>query len=293
MASGESVRCKRAVGSRLASPGGSPWDRLRELGITPSKALGQHFLHDRKIVNRIVDQSGVDESSVVLEIGPGLGILTRELLARVRRVVAVERDARLAEALRASGVDELEVIEADALDVDYSSVMGSQPYHAVANLPYSVGSAIIQRLQEAEHPPESLTLMVQREVAERIVATPPDMNLLAVGVQFHGKPKLLFRVGSGAFVPPPNVQSAVLRIATHPEPLLPQVEREVFFRIVRAGFAHPRKQLVNNLMSGLGFDRGGAARILSGAGVDPTVRPERLGVDDWMRLYGAVTVGGR
>jgi 16S rRNA (adenine1518-N6/adenine1519-N6)-dimethyltransferase len=264
---------------------------LRELGITPSKALGQHFLHDRKVVKRIVDESGVDNSSVVLEIGPGLGILTSELTKRVQRVVAVERDPRLAEALRSVDLKKLEVVEADALDVDFSDLMGNGQFHVVANLPYSVGSAIIQRLQEAKSPPQTLTLMVQREVAERIVARPPDMNLLAVGVQFHGKPKLLFRVGAGAFVPPPNVQSAVVHIQTHPEPPLPAHEREIYFRIVRAGFAHPRKQLVNNLMSGLGYDRVMASQILDSAGIEPTVRPERLTVDDWLRLYRATTAG--
>ena len=130
--------------------------------------------------------------------------------------------------------------------------------------------------------------MLQREVAERIVASPPDMNLLAVGVQYHGAPKLLFRIGKGAFVPPPNVQSAVIRIITHPETSLPVGQRDLFFRIVTAGFAQPRKQLVNNLTAGLGILRVEAMQILESAEIDPTLRPERLALDDWLRIYSAV-----
>lgn len=258
---------------------------LRQLGVSPSKALGQHFLHDRKIVRRIVDESGVTAEDTVLEIGPGLGILTSELNDRVHRVVAVERDTRLAEGLRNAGFERVEVVEADALEVDFARIMAGSDYHVVANLPYSVGTAIIQRLQESTHPPKTMTLMLQREVAERIVARPPDMNLLAVGVQFYGIPKLLFRIGTGAFVPPPKVQSAVIRIITRDDLPIPQREHENFFHVVRSGFAQPRKQLLNNLVHGLGLSRDDVLKILEAAGIEPTVRPERLSVDDWVDIY--------
>lgn len=257
------------------------------MGITPSKALGQHFLHDRKIVRRIVDESGVIGQDVVLEIGPGLGILTRELAARVRRVVAIERDQRLADALRDSALDKVTVIEADALEADIAALVGTNQYHVVANLPYSVGTAMIQKLQESRPPPRSLTLMLQREVAERIVASPPDMNLLAVAVQFHGTPKLLFRIGTGAFVPPPTVQSAVLRIVTRDSLPIADGHQEPFFRVVRAGFSQPRKQIVNNLVHGLGYSREEILHLLHEANIEPTVRPERLTVDDWVRVVQA------
>lgn len=282
MASGGSVKCGPAVASpsndRLPSPG----ELLRELGITPSKALGQHFLHDRKIVERIVRESGIGADDIVIEIGPGLGILTRQLARTAQRVVVIEKDSRLADALRIPGV---EVVEADALDVDYSSVADGEPWHVVSNLPYSVGTAIVQRLQESEHPPQTLTLMLQREVVDRMTARPPDMNLLATGVRFHGIPKTLFRVGKGAFVPPPNVESAVVRIETRAQPLLTRELQPELFRIVRAGFAQPRKQLVNNLVHGLGIDRSNAVSALAGAGIDPTARPERLDVAAWIALY--------
>lgn len=271
----------------MASESPSPSELLRALGITPSKALGQHFLHDRQIVRRIVNESGVNERDTVLEIGPGLGILTRELAARVKRVVAIERDTRLAAALRESAPANIDTIEADALEENFPDLAGDEEYHVVANLPYSIGTAIIQRLQESQPPPRTMTLMLQREVAERIVAAPPDMNLLAVAIQFYGLPKILFRIGTGAFVPPPNVQSAVIRIETHTEPGLPQNEQPAFFRVVRAGFAQPRKQLLNNLVHGLGCSRAEIHAVLSQAEITPTIRPERLSVADWMRVYRA------
>ncbi len=275
------------MASESSKRGPAPGEMLRELGITPSKALGQHFLHDRKIVRRIVSESGVSAEDVVLEIGPGLGILTRELAATAERVIAVERDARLAAGLRGAELDKVEIVEADALEVDFPSVVGNADYHVVANLPYSVGTALIQKLQESQPPPRTLTLMLQREVAERIVAAPPDMNLLAVAVQFFGKPKLLFRIGTGAFVPPPTVQSAVIRIATHDLPPVPAIDQEAFFRVVRAGFSQPRKQITNNLVHELGYSRDEIHRVLDVAGVEPTVRPERLTVDDWVRVFRA------
>lgn len=265
---------------RLPSPGAM----LQALGITPSKALGQHFLHDRAIVRRIVRESGVTSEDTVLEIGPGLGILTGELAARVSQVVAIERDTRLAAGLRDSGRDNVKIIEADALDVDIVDAVGRRRYHVVANLPYSAGSAILRHLQESAQPPQSLTVMLQREVAERIAAAPPDMNLLAVSVQVYGTPRILFRVGKGAFVPPPNVESAVIRIETHKEPLLAFEQRDSFFRIVRAGFSQPRKQLINNLSGGLGINRHVVTAVLNDAGIDPTARPERLVVQDWLEV---------
>lgn len=287
MVSGQSARCRPAVASESSRPGPSPSELLRDLGITPSKSLGQHFLHDRKIVRRIVHESGVTNRDVVLEIGPGLGILTRELASRVRRVVAIERDARLAYALRNTGLENVEIVEADALEVDIPELVGTAEYQVVANLPYSVGTAIIQKLQESRPPPHTLTLMLQREVAERITAAPPDMNLLAVAVQFYGAPKLLFRIGAGAFVPPPKVQSAVIRIVTHTTPPVNETDQPVFFRVVRAGFSQPRKQIVNNLIHGLGYSREEIYHVLEVAGIESTVRPERLTVDDWVQIFDA------
>jgi 16S rRNA (adenine1518-N6/adenine1519-N6)-dimethyltransferase len=259
--------------------------QLDALGLTPSKGLGQNFLHDRGVVRRIVEIADLDPAASVLEIGPGLGVLTRELAARAGRVVAVELDSRLAQHLRETAPDNVTIVEADALRIDPAALAGNE-YVVVANLPYSVANAILRRMQEAEPPPRSLTIMVQLEVAQRIAATPPHMSVLSVAVQFYGVPHIALRVGGGAFIPPPNVESAVLRIVTHP-PLLPRAEQPAFFRVVTAGFAQRRKQLVNTLATGLRLERTVVVAALEQAGIATTERAERLSVADWVRAYQA------
>lgn len=154
----------------------------------------------------------------------------------------------------------------------------------VANLPYSITSAALRHLLEARVPPQRMVVTVQREVAERIVARSGRMSLLAVSVQFYGQPRLLFRLRPGAFYPPPEVESAVLRIDRHPAPPVEVEDRETFFQVVRAGFTHPRKQLVNSLAAGLGIPSEEASRLLTMAGIDPRLRAECLSLADWARL---------
>jgi 16S rRNA (adenine1518-N6/adenine1519-N6)-dimethyltransferase len=258
-------------------------ERLDALGLTPSKGLGQNFLHDRGVVRRIAEGAGIRPRDTVLEVGPGLGILTEELAARAQRVVAVELDARLAGWLPGVMPPNVEVVEADALRVDPADLVGDA-YLVVANLPYSTGNAILRHMQEAQPPPRSLTIMLQREVAERIAAEPPEMSILSVAVQFYGAPRILFRVGGGAFIPAPNVESAVVHIETH-DPPLPREDRKGFFRVVTAGFAQRRKQLVNSLSTGLMLHREVIIAALDAAGVASTLRPERLTVAEWVRVY--------
>lgn len=264
----------------------SPGKQLRALGLRPSKALGQHFLHDEGIVARIVAAAELDHTMTVLEIGPGLGVLTRRLALAAGRVVAIEKDRRLADALASYMPCNLEVVPADALEVDPAALAGPE-YVVVANLPYSVGNAILRRLLEADPPPRTLTVMLQREVAERIAAQPPDMSLLAVAVQFYGTPRLLFRVGRGAFTPPPNVESAVIQIVTHAPPL-PSDQHRAFFELARAGFGQRRKQLQNALASNLKLPRAELELALLDAGVDPAARAEQLSVAAWVRLHRAL-----
>jgi 16S rRNA (adenine1518-N6/adenine1519-N6)-dimethyltransferase len=257
--------------------------QLDALGLTPSKGLGQNFLHDRGVVRRIVEIADLRPDASVLEIGPGLGVLTRQLAERSARVVAVEVDSRLAQHLRATAPDNVTIVEADALRIDPPALAGPD-YDVVANLPYSVANAILRRMLEAEPAPCALTIMVQLEVAQRIVASPPRMSVLSVAVQFYGAPQIALRVGGGAFIPPPNVESAVLRIVTHTPPL-PRAERPAFFRVVTAGFAQRRKQLVNTLAAGLRLERAVVTTALQRAEIAPTERAERLTVADWVRLY--------
>jgi 16S rRNA (adenine1518-N6/adenine1519-N6)-dimethyltransferase len=278
---------KDEASTSVDEPVRSTWrETFNELGLTPSKARGQNFLHDRRIVERIVEAASISRCDTVLEIGPGLGVMTAELARRAQRVVAIEIDYRLAEHLRERMPENVSIVEGDALKVDFATLTGSE-YIVVANLPYSVATAIIRKLQESDPPPSTLTVMVQREVAERMCAAPPNMSILAVGVQFYGDPRLLFRVGGGAFVPAPKVESAVVRIVTREMPL-PRAEWEAFFRIVAAGFSGKRKQLRGALTARLGLHRSVVAEALGRAGVRPEARAETLTVDDWVQLYRAL-----
>lgn len=262
---------------------------LRQLELRPSKALGQHFLHDPKIVRRIADLAGLTPDDLVVEIGPGLGFLTRELAAHAGKVIAIELDVRLADYLRRRFAStNVEIVHGDALMVDYAGLTGGRPYQVVANLPYSVATAIIERLLSDHHPPERLVVMVQREVAERLAARPPDMALLSVAAQFYATPRIAFRIGAGAFVPPPKVESAVIVLERREKTPLPREEHARFFRVVRAGFAQRRKRLANALAAGLGLPKEAVESALATASIDPARRAETLEVEEWLRLYQAL-----
>lgn len=258
---------------------------LRELDVTPSKALGQNFLHDRKIVRRIVSVSDVDNQTDVLEIGPGLGILTQELTGSARSVTAIELDQRLAARLQEYFAEKARIVQGDVLDVDLDTLGLRSPYIVVANLPYSIATAAIQRLLEARNPPERLVIMVQREVAERMAARPPEMSILAVAVQFYSRPKIQFRIGSGAFIPRPRVESAVIRLDVFDTPALPRDEHAEFFKLVRAGFSQRRKRIDNSIAAGLKVPKASVGEALLRADIDPSRRAESLRVEEWVSLY--------
>lgn len=271
---------------------------LRELAIRPSKGKGQNFLTDRGIVERIADTAALAPGSVAVEIGPGLGILTAELLARVGpagRLIAVELDHRLAAHIRAEfGTDTtLTVIEQDVLRQPPPTILAGtpdeQPYALVANLPYNITTAVLRHFLDSPRRPASLTIMVQREVAERIVARPPEMSILAVAVQFYGIPQIALRIGPGAFIPRPKIDSAVLHIVTAPAPPLPEGAIPGFFAIVGAGFGQRRKQLANSLAAGLPLPKEALGAALTRAGIAPARRAETLSVAEWLALHAALT----
>ena len=270
---------------------------LRELAVRPSKGKGQNFLTDQAIVARIADAAALAPDAVVVEVGPGLGILTAELLARIGaagRLIAVELDRRLAAYIREefAAVPALTVVEGDILRqspaVLLAAVPDDAPYTLVANLPYNITSAVLRHFLDDPRRPTALTVMVQREVAERIVARPPEMSILAVAVQFYGTASIALRIDPGAFIPRPRVDSAVLRVAIHNRPPLPQAEIPSFFAIVSAGFGQKRKQLGNSLTAGLALDKTVLTAAMNGAGIDPMRRAETLDVADWLALHGAL-----
>jgi len=257
--------------------------------LAPRKSLGQHFLVNQTIAQRIVRAAQINSDDLVVEIGPGTGALTIGLAQRAKRVIAVELDRSLIPALKAKlgEAANVTIIHGDALEVDFSALVAREagPFAAVrfvANLPYYITSAVIRRILECGLPSTVIVLTVQAEVAERIVAHPPDMSLLAVSVQFYGRPELLFRIPAGCFYPPPKVESAVVRI--YPHTRWPSVDAVRFFQVVRAGFCQPRKQLRNALAAGLNLEKSQVTDWLGRAGIDPAQRPETLSVEDWVRL---------
>ena len=259
------------------------------VGLRPRKSLGQHFLKDRSVPPRIADAANLEPGDRVVEVGPGLGILTDELARRLDpgrgSLVAVELDDNLLPLLRErfAGSPHVSFVHADVLEVPPEELSGGRPYKLVANLPYYITSAVLRHFLDAEARPQSLTVMVQREVAERMVAKPPDMSLLAVAVQFYGRPSIAFRVPPGAFHPPPKVESAVVHIDVYrggERPVKP-VSEGGFFKVAQAGFGQKRKQLANTLASGLGLPKDQVVARLNKAGVEPTRRAETLTLAEW------------
>lgn len=260
-------------------------------GIAPKKSLGQNFLHDPHTLEKIVALAELPTGATVLEIGPGTGNLTRALARAAGRVIAVEVDDRLIPLLHDAFADQphIEIVHGDILTLDLAARLGDAPYTLVANLPYYITSAVLRHLLKADQPPTLAVVMVQREVAQRIVAKPGDMSLLAVGVQFYAEPRIVNKVPAGAFYPRPKVDSAVLRLDVRPQPAVPDVDPVHFFEVVRAGFSQKRKQLLNSLSSGLSLPKDQIRASLVVAGIDPQRRAETLSLDEWGALTKAVT----
>ena len=256
----------------------------------PRKSLGQHFLTDPRIANRIVAAAEPTPGDTIVEIGPGTGVLTRRLAGQAGRVVAVELDQRLAAELpgRLEHPDNLTVHHGDARHLAVADLPGvGTEYKVVANLPYYAAAPIVRRLLEAECPPSVMVVMVQREVAEAMTAKPGAMTLLSVATQFYAEPSVVVQVPARAFRPPPKVSSTVVKLAVRATPAATVVDRERFFALVRAGFAAPRKQLRNSLMQGTGADGDTVSGALAEAGIDGQRRPAMLTIGEWGMLDAA------
>ena len=279
------------MGTAVRPMGPSDVHRLLEQwDLRPSKGLGQNFLIDPAALGKIVAAAELTPDDIVLEVGAGLGTLTRRLAREAGHVVAVELDRRLIPVLESvlAGLDNVTLVQGDILALDPAALFqpptSNLQYKVVANLPYYITSAVLRHLLEAALKPQRMVLTVQREVAERIVARPGQMSLLAVSVQFYGQPRLLFRIKPGSFYPSPGVESAVVRIDLYAAPPVPVEETAAFFRVVRAGFAQRRKQLRNTLAAGLRQPPEEVADRLREAGVDPRQRAEALSLEEWARV---------
>ena len=260
---------------------------LAGYGLEPKKSLGQNFLYDENVLARIVEAAGLGPDDEVLEIGPGLGSLTRQLAAAAKRIVAVELDGRFIPPLQneLAGLDNLQILHGDILEQDPATHFDG-PYKVVANVPYYITGAILRHLLSGSHKPTSMVLTVQKEVAERLTAVPPNMSLLAVSVQYYGDVERVTTIKAGAFWPRPDVDSAVIKIDTNPQTFSAEKE-QAFFRLVRTGFSQKRKQLQKNLRQ-LGVDRTAVTAALEEANIDGTRRAETLTLDEWQALTKAL-----
>jgi 16S rRNA (adenine1518-N6/adenine1519-N6)-dimethyltransferase len=261
--------------------------RLRAGGLAPRKRLGQNFLRDRSYLRRIVDAAEVQDTDDILEIGAGTGVLTRALVERARRVVALELDDSLFALLQHDLAEmlNLDLRHGNALDFD-PSVHFSGPYKLVGNIPYYITGPLIRRYLEIRPQPTLLVLMVQREVAERIVAQPGHLSVLGVSVQFYATADIVARVPAGAFYPVPKVDSAILKLVPKSGPL--GTNPDAFFRVVKAGFSMRRKQLGNSISAGLHLPRAAAHELLRAASIDDTRRAETLSIAEWITFANVV-----
>lgn len=260
--------------------------------IKPARSKGQNFLINEKIYDDIVAAADLRPDDTVLEVGPGLGFLTAKLAKRVKKVIAVELDDQLANYLQmgvdSQDLDNVQIINEDVLRFNLDNhITPAESYKIVANLPYNITSIFLRQILSARHKPLSLVLMLQKEVAERIVATPPDMSILAVSVQYYADPVIIRPVKAGNFWPEPEVDSAIIRINLRSDSH-PLTDDKYFFRIVKMAFSAKRKMLKNNLAAGLKIEPKMIGNILAEQGFDPKARAEGLSLDDWLKLVAAL-----
>jgi 16S rRNA (adenine1518-N6/adenine1519-N6)-dimethyltransferase len=266
---------------------------LEQQGFEPKRSLGQNFIHDANVLAKIVASADVTAETTVLEIGAGAGTLTEQIAQRAGRVIAVEIDARLEPLLRQrlAAYPQVELLFADFLTVDLTTLFGDQPYIVIANVPYYITSAILRHLFESSARPTHAVMTVQLEVAQRLLAKPGDMSLLSVSVQFYARPRLIMKLNPAVFYPRPDVTSAVIRLDTYPQPAVAVPDATRFFQIVRAGFSQKRKQLKNALADGLHLGADDVLGWLARAEIDPQRRAETLSLAEWAALAHADSGG--
>lgn len=267
---------------------------LRTRKLSPNATYGQNFLVDDEVLTSIVDAAGITPDDVVVEIGPGIGNLTRELLARSKFVLSIEKDPKFQPILYSIKKDHRESFRyeiADALEFDYQTLLSSHSplatrhsYKVVANIPYYITGKILQMFMTAEHKPSTVVVLTQKEVAQNVIAEPGDLNLLGISVQIYGKPELIKIVPAKSFYPAPKVDSAILKITLPKKPLYNIADEKKFFKILKACFAGKRKQLHNTLTNNLQLPKEKVLEILSALNIDPGIRPQALTIEQWVRL---------
>lgn len=262
---------------------------LEQYSINPKKSLGQNFMHDPNALEKIITTAELMPDDTVVEIGPGTGELTVRLAESVRHVFAIEVDERLVPLLedRFSAFNNVYFVFEDVLKTDILKLVGPRPFVVVANVPYYITTAIIQHILERHRRPRKVVITMQYEVAERIVAEPGDMTLLAVSVQYYGHASIVSKLNPAVFWPRPGVDSAILNIDPYETPIVDTPSDEAFFRVVKAGFSQKRKQLRNSLAGGLHMKSKDVALYLEAAHIDPSRRAETLTLEEWAALTRA------
>jgi 16S rRNA (adenine1518-N6/adenine1519-N6)-dimethyltransferase len=268
---------------------------LRQFGFKPRKRLGQHFLVDEAVLERILSAAELSPGDIVVEIGPGLGILTEGLARQGARVIAVEVDAKLVALLkkRLGGFPDVRIVRADILKTAPRQLLGenlpasdlARGYKVIANLPYYITSPVLSHFLEAQPRPSKMVIMVQKEVGETIAAAPGKMRLLSVKAQFYSKPVIVSYVPAGSFYPPPKVDSVILRLDVYSQPPIEISDVAGFFDIVMHGFSSPRKQLRNSLAHSLEMPPDQVASLLEKAGIEAKRRAETLTLEEWRELW--------
>jgi len=296
------VSRRHYTGSLLAQTRGL----LRHFDLRVRKGLGQHFLVDEEVLKLITSAAELTTTDIVMEIGPGLGVLTKELARQAGWVMAIELDSKLAAILKKTlaSFDNVAILNEDILDIDPAALLQEQKtkfppsisspfrYKVVANLPYYITSPVLRHFLEASVKPETMIVMVQKEVAEVIAAKPGQMSVLSISVQFYGAPRIMGYVPAQSFYPVPEVDSAILRIDLYPQPAVAVTDVRSFFELVRAGFTASRKQIGNSLAQGLGLPKTEVLSLLGKANIVPQRRAETLTLDEWARLWQIFTEEG-
>jgi len=258
-------------------------DLLKRHNAFPKKQFGQNFLHDQNAIKKILATADIKPDDIIVEIGPGVGNLTQELAKLAKNVIAIEKDRVMVKILKDTLTSALNVEISEADILKFNEAQLPKNYKIVANLPFYLAAPAIRKFLESKNPPSLMALIIQKEVAQRIVALPPQMSLLSVSVQFYADVKITSRIKKVCFWPSPKVDSAIIKI-------IPQKNNcqkdfvENFFKIARAGFSHPRKQLANNLAKELDIDRGEAEYLLKQCAIESTQRAETLTVEQWKML---------
>ncbi|BFT95277.1 MAG: 16S rRNA (adenine(1518)-N(6)/adenine(1519)-N(6)) -dimethyltransferase RsmA [Minisyncoccus archaeiphilus] len=271
--------------SNEISPHNNIKDQLTKSGLAAQKKLGQNFLHDANIINKMVDAGNITNNDTVLEIGPGLGTITKPLSKKAKTVIAIEKDSGIADwlekELASEGIHNVRIIKGDALnELETIDLDLGNNYKVIANIPYYITSHLIRVLLEKENRPSSIVLMIQKEVAERICKK-DDNSLLSISVNYYSYPKIIHTVSRNCFHPKPKVDSAIISI-TPKEEKEGKSFTECFFKILKTGFSSPRKQLLKNL-SQIG-ERGEMESLIKASGLDPRQRAETLSLEDWKKL---------